>query len=166
MRIPAAPADAPTTVRRGRVLWLRKEAERQHDADFLTREEPLEIRVGTLPIAVLMRTPGHDLDLVTGFVLTEGIFKSWKEIDRIVPCEQSDDPSFTDSNVMRVIPQAEVDLDAQLLSRNFYSTSSCGICGKRSIEMAMKVAPRLTEEPTLPGPPSCRSSSQTSRPAA
>lgn len=164
MQRSVVPADAATTLQLKRVLWRGDETPRDDDTDILTREEPLEIRVGTLPLAVLMRTPGHDLDLVAGFALSEGIFKSFKEISRIVPCEQpgtrEDErlappdnsaphagSAHPDSQVMRIIPEPHVELDALLLSRNFYSTSSCGICGKRSIEMAMKVAPPLTRRP-------------------
>jgi FdhD protein len=178
MHMPASPADAPTTVRLNRDLWLGSDTKRTQDVDFLSREEPLEIRVGTVPVAVLMRTPGHDLDLVTGFALTEGLFKSLQEIRTIVACEQApnnfeaphdskrlgseeqlgsegrrdpeEQPHDDDStNVMRIVPQDNVDLDAQMFKRSFYSTSSCGICGKRSIEIAMKTASPLENSPVF-----------------
>jgi FdhD protein len=94
--------------------------------DCLAAEEPLEIRIGAKPIVVTMRTPGHDKELAAGFLWTEGIIDSPR---CIVAIKEADGKS----NVV------EVDLDsafieADNLQRNFYAASSCGICGKASID--------------------------------
>ena len=94
--------------------------------DYLAAEEPLEIRIGAKPIVVTMRTPGHDKELAAGFLWTEGIIDSPR---CIVAIKEADGKS----NVV------EVDLDSAFiepdnLQRNFYAASSCGICGKASID--------------------------------
>lgn len=116
--------------------------------DEITREQPLEIRLGTFPLAVLMRTPGDDIDLVTGFALSEGIFKQADEILQVAHCETPSDSAKLDEespakNVVRIVPRPGVDIDPQLFQRNLYSSSSCGICGKQSIEQAMRLAKPL-----------------------
>ena len=101
--------------------------------DMLAVEEPLEIRLGGTAISVTMRTPGHDLDLATGFLLTEGIVEDVHDIaslrtgspDNLVFAELK--PGFAP--------------DTARVQRNFYATSSCGICGKASIA-AIETLPR------------------------
>src|ERR1039458_5656846 len=97
--------------------------------DSLAAEEPLEIRVGGVPLTVTMRTPGNDLELATGFLLTEGIIESPAQIAglRIKPPENG-----LKANVVEVELQGS-DFDAADLQRNFFAASSCGICGKASI---------------------------------
>jgi FdhD protein len=100
--------------------------------DYLAGEEPLEIRAGDRPISVTMRTPGHDLELAAGFLLTEGLIQRREQILNIQPASEC--KPTEQGNIVRV------DLDAAALAsldnirRNFYSTSSCGICGKASID--------------------------------
>ncbi|SCG54902.1 formate dehydrogenase accessory sulfurtransferase FdhD [Micromonospora humi] len=106
--------------------------------DTLAVEEPLEIRVGPAgagrrrPLAVTMRTPGDDLDLAIGFLLTEGLIRSAEDVHTAQLCAGADTPNTY--NVVDVVlspgvPEPETDP-----SRNFYTTSSCGVCGKASIE--------------------------------
>ncbi len=98
--------------------------------DSLAAEEPLEIRVAGTPLIVTMRTPGHDLELAAGFLFTEGIIASPEQIARIrtvVP------QNGTKSNVVDV-ELMDTSFDAADLRRNFFAASSCGICGKASIE--------------------------------
>lgn len=94
--------------------------------DVVAVEEPLEIRVGEKPIAVTMRTPGDDEDLAAGFLLTEGVIKTVSDIESI--------RHWGSPNVIRVALREGVRLDYARLQRNFYATSSCGICGKSSID--------------------------------
>lgn len=94
------------------------------DDDVLVVEEPLEIRVGDKAVSVTMRTPGDDFALAAGFLLTEGILKSAGEIESI--------RHWGSPNVVRVAVHGAPDLGR--LQRNFYSASSCGICGKASID--------------------------------
>ena len=98
--------------------------------DYLVGEEPLEIRIGTRPINVTMRTPGHDLELAAGFLLTEGVING---SDQIVSLRQVTSRGQK-RNVVRVDLRAGVKIDSARLRRNFTATSSCGLCGKASID--------------------------------
>ncbi len=115
--------------------------------DVLAVEEPLEIRVAAgqseKNISVTMRTPGDDFDLAAGFLFTEGLIRSCQDIDSI--------RHWGSSNVVRVALREGVRLDAAKLDRHFYTTSSCGVCGKTSIEaLRVAVAP-LPESPAVDG---------------
>jgi len=109
--------------------------------DLLAIEEPLEIRLGFGPdnnrkqmsLAVTMRTPGDDENLALGFLYSEGIIVSIQEILSVKPCVDKKTGELTE-NIIRVELSPTVLIDKQKLSRNFYATSSCGICGKASIE--------------------------------
>jgi FdhD protein len=98
--------------------------------DSLAAEEPLEIRVGGVPLTVTMRTPGNDLELAAGFLLTEGIIES---VEQIAGLRSVAPENGLRSNVVEV-ELKETDFDAAGLQRNFFAASSCGICGKASIE--------------------------------
>lgn len=117
-----------------RVRW--NGVQTQAVPDRVAAEAPLEIRIGGTPIAVVMRTPGHDLDLVRGFLLTEGIASSPSAITSVRHCTTVDTPEAEDNVVQAVLDEA-VDLGA--LRRNLYASSSCGVCGKASIDQAMAV---------------------------
>jgi FdhD protein len=97
--------------------------------DSLAAEEPLEIRIGGMPLTVTMRTPGNDLELAAGFLLTEGIIESPEQIASlsVKPPENG-----LKSNVVEVELQ-DTEFEREDLQRNFYAASSCGICGKASI---------------------------------
>ena len=97
--------------------------------DYLAVEEPLEIRLGETPISVTMRTPGHDLELTAGFLFTEGIISSRHELKSIETVE-----SATAGNTITAKLSRDGDVAAEQLQRNFFAASSCGICGKASIE--------------------------------
>jgi len=173
------------------VRWAGAEARPAEDA--VVREEPLEIRIGLVPVAVVMRTPGHDRELVLGFLVTEGLVGSAAEVASIRHCSLGAGPGGGEvaadaearaaegrdrgadagtatgpdrggeggdergdgedvdpgDNVVRVglAPGVEVDLEA--LRRNLYASSSCGICGKASIEAALATAPPLAERTRL-----------------
>ena len=94
--------------------------------DVVAVEEPLEIRVGDKPVSVTLRTPGEDFDLAAGFLFTESILTSADQIESI--------RHWGSPNVVRVALRADLRLDLQRLQRHFYSTSSCGVCGKVSID--------------------------------
>ena len=99
--------------------------------DYLVGEEPLEIRVGDQPISVTMRTPGHDLELATGFLFTEGLIANRAAI---ASAEHEADAAQNGANRVRVELAAGVAFDAKASQRNFYAASSCGVCGKASID--------------------------------
>jgi FdhD protein len=100
--------------------------------DDLAAEEPLEIRVRKAPLAVTMRTPGQDIDLAMGFLLTEGVISSSGDVVTAQLCAGTDTPNTY--NVVDVVLGADVPPPVTDPSRNFYTTSSCGVCGKASID--------------------------------
>lgn len=108
--------------------------------DILVSEEPLEIRLGHGPLdarqefrlSVTMRTPGNDEDLALGFLISEGLVADAADVVRIVPCENVKDEER--GNVLRAELRPDVELDPARWQRNFYTSSSCGVCGKSSIE--------------------------------
>jgi FdhD protein len=99
------------------------------DSDQLAVEEPLEIRIGGIPVAVTMRTPGHDEELAVGFCISEGI--------RVRTARVPDDLAANTIDV-----DAE-DFDPTRVQRNFYTSSSCGVCGKGALEAVAVEAPRV-----------------------
>jgi FdhD protein len=113
--------------------------------DALAREEPLEIRVRQRSIAVTMRTPGHDRELAAGFLLTEGLIKGIGDIAEIAPCVQSKTPE----NVLNVFLSPSVKVDFERLTRHVFATSSCGLCGKASIEAVHQQFPPVTSDVTI-----------------
>jgi FdhD protein len=100
--------------------------------DDLAAEEPLEIRVRRAPLAVTMRTPGQDIDLAMGFLLTEGIIADAEDVVTAQLCAGTDTPNTY--NVVDIVLGADVPPPVTDPSRNFYTTSSCGVCGKASID--------------------------------
>jgi FdhD protein len=97
--------------------------------DHLTEEEPLEVRVRGRSIGVTMRTPGDDEDLAVGFLLTEGIVRKPADVLRVEPCTRND---F--GNVINVLLAPDVHVDFDRLTRHVFASSSCGLCGKSSVE--------------------------------
>jgi FdhD protein len=98
--------------------------------DSLAAEEPLEIRIGDRPLTVTMRTPGHDAELAAGFLFTEGIVTSR---DQIANLYAEDRAGGVRKNAVEV-ELTENEFEAGSLQRNFFVSSSCGVCGKASIE--------------------------------
>ena len=113
--------------------------------DLLAVEEPLEIRLGygdsnlrqQKSISVTMRTPGNDFELALGFLFTEGIINNCKEVKVIRYC--SNGTTDHHENIVRLELVEEKEVDIKNTERNFYTTSSCGICGKTSID-AVRIA--------------------------
>jgi len=106
--------------------------------DPLAVEEPLEIQIASSAgkrrtVSITMRTPGNDLELAAGFLFTEGLLKSPSDITAYEHCGRNAMDEAL-KNVMRFSVDASVDLEDGKLDRNFYTTSSCGVCGKTSID--------------------------------
>ena len=109
--------------------------------DHVAIEEPLEIRLGfstpegrvSRSVSITMRTPGHDHELAAGFLFTESIVQQASDIVSIDPCG-SPAPDTGHHNVIRVELSPSVDVDLGRLQRHFYTTSSCGVCGKASLD--------------------------------
>ena len=102
--------------------------------DTLVVEEPLEIRVGGKPLSVTMRTPGDDFDLVTGFLTTEGVTSGADDIVAIRYCAGATVDGENTYNVVDVTLADGVAPPDPSIERSFYTTSSCGVCGKASID--------------------------------
>ncbi len=110
--------------------------------DLLAVEEPLEIRLGFGPVtdrqqravAVTMRTPGHDEELAMGFLFSEGIIQ---QPDEIISCRHCVQDSQKEGNVLRVELHPDVVIDWSRLERNTFASSSCGLCGKTTIDAIM-----------------------------
>lgn len=103
-------------------------------AETVVVEEPLEIRVNGTAITVTMRTPGSDVELAQGFLLTEGLIRRRNDIDAIRYCRGADEGQANTYNVLNVILAAGVESPAVDITRNFYMTSACGVCGKASLD--------------------------------
>ncbi len=111
-------------------------------ADTLAVEEPLEIRLGFpgkthKAVSITMRTPGDDRELAAGFLFTEGILKTPGQISQIRHCGFSNIGPDKDKNIQNTIVvelKENIAIDLKRLERNFYTTSSCGVCGKSSID--------------------------------
>ena len=123
------------------VCRIKSAGEVSIETDALAVEEPLEIRLGFVEngkaahksISITMRTPGDDFELAAGFLFTEGIIKSADQINKIKHCGvPAKDSGF--NNTVRVDLRPDVKIDFKRLERHFYTSSSCGVCGKTSIE--------------------------------
>ncbi|MDB5241680.1 MAG: sulfurtransferase FdhD [Spirosoma sp.] len=116
------------------------------EPDLLAVEEPLEIRLGfgpandrqQRPVSVTMRTPGADEELAMGFLFTEGIIHQPADI---LSCRHCVQDAHKEGNVIRVELHPNVPVDWSRLSRNTFTSSSCGLCGKATIESVMALSP-------------------------
>ncbi|WP_030265697.1 formate dehydrogenase accessory sulfurtransferase FdhD [Streptomyces violens] len=122
--------------------------------DTLVAEEPLEIRLGGKPLAITMRTPGDDFALAAGFLVSEGVLGSAAELANIVYCAGATDDGSNTYNVVDVQLAPGVAVPDITLERNVYTTSSCGLCGKASLDavrttarFALKDDDAMTVEP-------------------
>jgi FdhD protein len=108
--------------------------------ETLVVEEPLEIRVNGTPITVTMRTPGSDIELAQGFLLTEGVITGREDVLTVRYCRGASENGVNTYNVLDVtladnVPPPDLDV-----TRNFYTTSSCGVCGKASLEAVQTIS--------------------------
>jgi FdhD protein len=110
--------------------------------DVTAREEPLEIRVEGRSVAVVMRTPGHDEELVAGFLVSEGVVARARDILEISQCPSTGN---THGNVVDVLLGGAV-VNWESLTRHVFSASSCGLCGKTSIESVFQRFPPVTAD--------------------
>ncbi len=128
-----------------KVFSIKSYKEQNADSkdDLLVVEEPLEIRLRyglindrkEMNLAITMRTPGHDFELVRGFLFSEGIIHKVNDIISIKYCINTKEEE--ENNIVKVELSETVLLDEKLFKRNFYISSSCGVCGKSSIESVM-----------------------------
>lgn len=143
------------------IFKIKKDGNQTNDKaelDLLAVEEPLEIRLGfglenerkQKALAVTMRTPGQDFELAIGFLFTENIIQSYQQIHSIRYCTDLGKQA-QQNNIVRVELQPEIELDWTKLQRNFYTNSSCGVCGKTSIESVSVHCEKIldTENPKI-----------------
>jgi len=102
--------------------------------DHLAAEEPLEIRLGGRPLAVTMRTPGHDVELAAGFLVSEGVVRQRDDVSTARYCAGATDEGVNTYNVLDVQLAPGVAVPEFGLERSVYTSSSCGVCGKASID--------------------------------
>src|SRR5213593_4487810 len=123
-------------------LWKFREGRKREASDWVVVEEPLEIRVDGDSLAVIMRTPGHDLELAAGFCLTEGVARSIESIGTIRECGGENDG---EPNVVDVSLAHGETFDRQKMRRNLIASAACGVCGKASLEaLATRASPLAT----------------------
>ena len=129
-----------------RVARYRRGQLAAEEADEVAVEEPLEIRVEGHSVAVVMRTPGHDRELAAGFALTEGLVRRTSDLFEIITC-----PATTSAtgNVVEISLTNPANFDAAKLSRHVFTSSSCGICGRATVEAALQQFPPIVGAPRL-----------------
>ncbi|MGW6819521.1 formate dehydrogenase accessory sulfurtransferase FdhD [Streptomyces sp. NPDC055005] len=110
--------------------------------DTLVAEEPLEIRLNGKPLAITMRTPGDDFALAVGFLVSEGVLAHTSDVQAVTYCEGATADGSNTYNVVNVQLAAGVPVPDITLERNVYTTSSCGLCGKASLD-AVRTASRF-----------------------
>ncbi|MEC8973220.1 MAG: formate dehydrogenase accessory sulfurtransferase FdhD, partial [Verrucomicrobiota bacterium] len=130
-----------------RILRWKQGALDQPADDSLAREEPLEIRVKGESVAVTMRTPGHDEELALGFLLSEGVIAGPSDVFEVARCQQGE--AALHGNLLNVFLAPKVGIDLAKLRRNVYASSSCGLCGKASIESVHGHFPPLAKREPL-----------------
>src|SRR5436305_6152161 len=106
------------------------------ERDQVAVEQPLEIRIGGRPVAITMRTPGHDEELALGFCLSEG--------------SQPNEARLTDDLAANTVDVDAPGFDPARLRRSFYTTSSCGVCGKGALEAVAVEAPQVESKLRVP----------------
>lgn len=139
------PADAhdPQVQRMAMTRW--RDGHAAQDEDELAVEEPLEIRVRGKAVSVTMRTPGHDEELAVGFLLSEGLIQHRDDIARVDPCVRA-----ADGNIINVTLAPHVEIDFDKLTRHVFASSSCGVCGKASIDAVRGGFPPVSPGPLFP----------------
>jgi FdhD protein len=126
-----------------RILRWKQGAPGRSADDLVAREEPLETRIRGESVAVTMRTPGHDEELALGFLLSENVIAGASDVLEVAPCQIGE--AGLHGNVLNVLLARKVEVDLARLKRNVYASSSCGLCGKASIESVHAHFPPLAK---------------------
>lgn len=130
-----------------------RDGDARSQGDVVAAEEPLEIRVALAGaperrLAVTMRTPGNDFELAVGFLASEGVVRSRDDVEQVRYCVGG--PDEQQFNVVTVALRPSAQFDPSRLERTFYTTSSCGVCGKASLEaLEMQDCPALPAGPAI-----------------
>ncbi|MBH22909.1 MAG: sulfurtransferase FdhD [Myxococcales bacterium] len=130
-------------------VWRVEGGAREEIADQLVREEPLELRLRDVSVAVLMRTPGADEELACGFAVTEGIVADPRDVRFAAHCRRA--MPVYGRNVINLMVPDRLELDLERLRRNTFASSSCGVCGKATIDAVFvrSAPPELTVRVSL-----------------
>jgi FdhD protein len=126
-------------------LWRYEHGQLQPATDELAPEEPLEIRVRGRAVSVTMRTPGDDAELAAGFLLSEGLICRRAEVLAVEACGRNEQ-----GNVLNVLLAPEVHVDFEKLTRHVFASSSCGLCGKATIDAVRLAFPPVATDVQLP----------------
>lgn len=133
-------------------VWVVENGKMRSRSDQVATEEPLEIRLVSpqKTVAVTMRTPGADFELAAGFLYSEGVVKTRKDIQRISYCIDSNIEGEQRFNIVNVELAEGLSVDLQPLERHFFTTSACGVCGKASLEaLQFRECPVISQGPVV-----------------
>jgi FdhD protein len=112
--------------------------------DTVAIEEPLDIRVDDDTLAITMRTPGHDRELVLGFLVSEGIIRTRDDVSALANCGRPGDPGYANTIAVRLGPGAQVPA-SERVRRGTLTSSACGVCGRKSIDDLLDRVPKKTD---------------------
>jgi FdhD protein len=124
--------------------WLESGAAKE-EMDQVAVEEPLELRVADRSVAVVMRTPGHDRELAAGFLLTEGVIRKTEDLLDVLLCREQD--GGISGNVVNAVLSSTAKVDFDRLTRHVFSSSSCGVCGKATLDAVLQNFPPVSAGP-------------------
>ncbi|MGB3190585.1 MAG: formate dehydrogenase accessory sulfurtransferase FdhD [Limnoraphis sp.] len=130
-------------------IWTIEESQIRSRLDDIATEEPLEIRLvyPEQTLAVTMRTPGADFDLVAGFLYSEGVITSREDLAKMSYCVDPDIDGEQRQNIINVALKPGLNFDFKRLERHFFMTSACGVCGKASIEsLKFRELPQISSD--------------------
>ena len=137
-------------IRSAEILAWRSGALAKVQSDFLAHEEPLEIRVRGRSVAVTMRSPGHDEELAAGFLLTEGLLRRPGDVVEIAHCREGE--AAYHKNLLNVFLSPSVEVNLERLTRHVFASSSCGLCGKASIDAVQQHFPPVESQLAIAAP--------------
>lgn len=137
--------DGPASIRRVEGVLRYRDGLLSTDADDLACEEPLEIRARGQAVSVTMRTPGHDEELAVGFLLSEGLVRSADDVLKVEPCDRNED-----GNLLNVLLAPDVYVDFEKLTRHVFASSSCGLCGRATIDAVRGQFKPIQSELSIP----------------
>ena len=123
------------------ILRWRSGEQPSREHDELAHEEPLEVRVRGRAVSVTMRTPGHDEELAAGFLVTEGLIRARRDVLKIEACERNEE-----GNLVNVQLAPDVPVDFEKLTRHVFASSSCGLCGKATIDAVRGQFPPIASD--------------------
>lgn len=133
--------ETPTALR----LWRPNEPKRRGEAGSLAKEAPMEIRIRGRSFGVVMRTPGHDRELVTGLLWSEGIIRTFHDLVDIAPCQAAE----AHGEVVNAYLASSVRIDWKTQGRGMVMGTSCGLCGALAIESVRKHFPPLSSREAI-----------------